>query len=50
MSKPEKPPIVRPQSWGNDAPIGNNKEIKTSVLADVNKQIIFNESKKSGGS
>jgi hypothetical protein len=51
MSKPaEKPPIVRQTSWGNGKPVGKNKEIKQSILADVNKQIIVNTSGKSGGS
>lgn len=50
MSKPvEKPPIQREQSWGAaDKPRG--AEMKKSILADVNKQIVVNTSGKSGGS
>ena len=49
MSTAKKPEIVRQTSWGNDKPVGNNKEIKKSILADVNKQIVVNTSGKSGG-
>jgi len=48
MSKPEKPPIVRPQSWGDNRPRG--KDMKDSILKDVDEQIVHNESGKSGGS
>jgi len=41
------PPIVRPQKLSN-GPVGT--DMKKSILADVNKQIIVNTSGKSGGS
>ncbi len=44
----KKPDIVRPQSWGNDKPVGNNKQIKESILADVDK-LRIDQGKKSGG-
>ncbi|HWZ97277.1 MAG TPA: hypothetical protein VN025_05905 [Candidatus Dormibacteraeota bacterium] len=46
MNKPEKPPIVRPQT-GN-TPVGNNEQIKKSILADVDRMRI-DQGKKSGG-
>ena len=48
MKPVEKPPIVKPQNWGDNRPRG--KEMKDSILADVNKQIVVNTSGKSGGS
>jgi len=44
----KKPDIVRPQSWGNDKPVGNNEQIKKSIRADVDKMRI-DTGKKSGG-
>ncbi len=42
------PPIVRPQKLSDNAPRG--QQMKDSILADVNKQIVVNTSGKSGGS
>lgn len=47
MSTTKKPELVRPSS--PERPVGNNQEIKKSILADVNKQIVINTSGKSGG-
>jgi hypothetical protein len=44
----KKPEIVRPQNWGNDKPVGNNKPMKESILADVNK-LRIDKGGKSGG-
>ena len=48
MSNLVKPEIQQPKKWGDDKPRG--KQMKDSILADVNKQIIVNTSGKSGGS
>ena len=48
MSKSTKPEIVRQTNWGNDKPVGNNKEIKQSILADVDK-LCVDQGKKGGG-
>jgi hypothetical protein len=44
----KKPEIVKPQKWGDNSPRGS--DMKKSILADVDKQIVVNTSGKSGGS
>lgn len=45
--KPAKPELFRPSSPSN--PVGNNTQIKQSLLAGVDKLIVVNTSGKSGG-
>jgi hypothetical protein len=43
-----KPEMVRPQQWSDNTPRATG--MKSSLLDSVNKQIVFNESGRKGGS